>query len=758
MRQRSPSRRGRLAPAVFALVALTLVVAPASASARWLGFPGEAGGVFRSAELVRGQWVYTNGIGQAQGADADNTRRTEYFRSVLVAPELDQGFMRRDLYLALTYDFFGSHRGAHNGDHQLPTDRARWPDGTADLAELRMRASKRFLYVRMRWDSMPRRDAQVATLGFASEGQDVATRPWPRNARLSSRWQSALTVWGDGGVLTGPDGAEVPVRVRPADHAVVARVPLARLPAGPWRLTGGSGLGDPAAPGRYWDVPAGDATATMPGSGGDDSPTNVWGLLFAGDRPWSFDELSQSQLLSGGDASPASATVDPSALRRGQTARAPAQTGDFSRMFSSSYFEADGIRREPGAVPAPAPPPGLGPAANPGFNVSFEHTGRLQWYGMRVPERYTASKEKWPLIVYLHGFTGRPDEAFRNPVGLVDEADRRGYLLATPLGRGDYFYEGPGDLDVLEVIRDVQRRYRVDPDRIYLMGHSMGGYGTNNVATRHPDLFAAVAPAQGTDAIDLAGNLRNVPWFGISSEQDLDAGATDARRLYSALSQRGYDARLLVYDTKIHEYSSIYDTLPDLFSFFASHRRRANPSVVIWTRPPASQDFPKLGLVYDGAYWLDGVKAVDPAKPAEVRVVSGRIPHATLQPERAERTSTEVDTKGPTGRSAGTLLKTVPAFAAPARKGNRLAVTATNTRELAVDLRRARVRVGGRGLRLFVNTAAPLKLELRRVNVGRARLIVDGRRVKRVRRRRGAKMRISVPAGRHTVVLRAGRR
>ncbi len=68
----------------------------------------------------------------------------------------------------------------------------------------------------------------------------------------------------------------------------------------------------------------------------------------------------------------------------------------------------------------------------------------------------------------------------------------------------------------------MSRRYRVDPDRIYLMGHSMGGYGTNNLATHHPDLFAAVAPAEGTDSADLHANLRNTPWFEMTAEEDLD--------------------------------------------------------------------------------------------------------------------------------------------------------------------------------------------------------------------------------------------
>ncbi len=737
-----------------ACVAVLIITAvPASAAARWPEFHGRAGGVFRTAEVRHGQWIYTNGIEQAQGADSDATKRTEYFDSALTGPGLDQGFMRRDLYLALTYDFFGAHRGAHNGDYQLPTDHARWPDGTADLAELRLVVRGRFLYARFRWDSMPRRDAQMATLAFAPDTQDVASRQWPRNAHLSSPWESALTVWGGGATLSGPGGVERKLKTRAADHAVVARVPLKLLPGGRWRLTGGSGLGDPQHPGSYWSVPNGDATEQQPGSGGSTSPTNVWDLLFADDHPWSFDELSQSQILSGGDASDAAETVDVAALRRGKGSPVES-TGDLSRMFSSRYSAADGISREEGAVPAPSPPPGFGPAANPGFNVTYKHTGRLQWYGMHVPERYPASARKWPLIVYLHGFTGGPDEAFHNPVGLVEGADQRGYLLATPLGRGDYFYKGPGDLDVLEVIHDVERRYHVDRDRIYLMGHSMGGYGTNNVATRHPDLFAAVAPAQGTDSIDLAANLRNVPWFEMSSEQDLDAGAADARKMYSALSDLGYDAQLLVYDTKIHEYSSIYDTLPDIFTFFAAHQRNANPAEIAWTQP-VGESQPKLGLVYDGAYWLDRVRAVDPNQPATVEVASGGIPHRPLDPQQADRSESMVNTNGPSGRSAGTLLRTVPAFGPQTGRSNSLTLTATNARRLTLDLRRARVAVSRRGLRIDVTTQSRLRLRLSRGRSRQARVRIDGRKHARLLHRRQRTLKVKVPAGHHRVLVRA---
>ena len=119
------------------LAGALLAVSAPSAGAAWLRpkWPGAAGGVFRSADLVKGQSIYTNGIGQALGADADATKRTEYFRWITWPQRLDDGFKRRDLYLALTYDLFGVHRAAHNGDYVLPTDTTAYSDFTGEIAE-----------------------------------------------------------------------------------------------------------------------------------------------------------------------------------------------------------------------------------------------------------------------------------------------------------------------------------------------------------------------------------------------------------------------------------------------------------------------------------------------------------------------------------------------------------------------------------------------------------------------------------------------
>lgn len=682
------------AAACLALLALA-GCAPAASALDW---DGEPTGVFRTATLDRGEWIYTNGLGIARGANADGLHRTDYFPTNPHGD--DPTHIARDVHNALTYDAFGSDRSAHNGDYQLPTDAVKWPVGTADLAELRLAVRGDDLHVRFLWQSFPAPDAQIATLAFGAAGS--ALRPWPRNANLTSGWSAALTAWGTGGALTAADGSEIPVTVTHGDHVTEAVVPLRALPEGPWTLTGGAGLADPSDHTRYWTVPAGIASTTAPGSGAPTSPTNVWSLLFADDAPWTFDERGQADDLAAGTAAGDTATVDPADLRAHRTIAGAPRTGHITRMFASAIDDGDGIERSGGSQIQQGMP-------GYGFDETWHYRGRLQPYGMHVPARYPGSDRPWPLIVHLHGFANNLDEPYYSPAGLAEEADRLGYLLASPLERGDYSYQGKGMVDVLEVIADVRRHYDVDPDRIYLMGHSMGGYGTNRIGMHFPDLFAAIAPAQGTDAEELHANLRNVPWYEVTSVEDLDAGGRQATAMYDLLSADGYDATLVNYGMKIHEYSSIYENLPALFRFFGEHRRDRDPAVVTWTRP--DDDDPALGLVFDGAYWVSDVRAAAKDALATVTVTSEAIAHRVPDAAAAQRTREVVfDPDSPSKRSLGVRYRTTPGFQPARLTSNTLVVDSAKAAALTVDLDRARLSL--HDLRIVSHTDAPTQLTL----------------------------------------------
>ena len=61
---------------------------------------------------------------------------------------------------------------------------------------------------------------------------------------------------------------------------------------------------------------------------------------------------------------------------------------------------------------------------------------------------------------------------------------------------------------VLDLVDGALRTWKIDPDRVYFVGHSMGGYGSWTLGAHHADRVAAVAPSAGapTPILDRATN------------------------------------------------------------------------------------------------------------------------------------------------------------------------------------------------------------------------------------------------------------
>ncbi len=76
---------------------------------------------------------------------------------------------------------------------------------------------------------------------------------------------------------------------------------------------------------------------------------------------------------------------------------------------------------------------------------------------------------------------------------------KRWGTLVAPTNRRPYGFDWEewGRMDALEVLELAKARFRPDPSKIYLTGHSMGGHGTWNFGVTFPDRFAAIAPSAG---------------------------------------------------------------------------------------------------------------------------------------------------------------------------------------------------------------------------------------------------------------------
>ena len=326
-------------------------------------------------------------------------------------------------------------------------------------------------------------------------------------------------------------------------------------------------------------MPAGIATRHRARQRRADRPDQRLGPAVRRRRPWTFDERSQSDDLAAGTAATARRPSTRPTCARTAGRRRP-RTGDIERMFTSGIDERRRHRSGARRHPDPAGQPGATASTRPGTTRA-----RCSPTACTCPSATSARTGAWPLIVYLHGFANYLDEPTTTPPAWSEEADQRGYLLASPLERGDYSYQGRAWSTSWRSSPTCERHYRRRPRPDLPDGPLDGRLRHQPSAMHFPDLFAAIAPAEGTDSAELHANLRNVPWYEITPVEDLDAGGRQANAMYDRLSADGYDATLVDYGMKIHEYSSIYENLPTLFRFFGAHRRDPNPAVVTWTRP-----------------------------------------------------------------------------------------------------------------------------------------------------------------------------
>lgn len=235
--------------------------------------------------------------------------------------------------------------------------------------------------------------------------------------------------------------------------------------------------------------------------------------------------------------------------------------------------------------------------------------GSAQFCRAYLPENYDPAK-KWPLVIQIHGYNGvnpvyvRWWAASDRHVKIDTEFSvHQGVIYMEPHGRGNTQYLGMGDSDVLHALAEAKRLFNVDEDRVYLTGDSMGGWGTWNIATRHPDLFAAIAPVFGgsdyhaemseedlakltpldrffhekDSSWAMADGLLNTPVFVHHGDMDKSVNVDYSRWGVRLLQRWGYDVRYHEYPGRIHE-ALLHDNNANLsIEWFLQYRRNSNP-------------------------------------------------------------------------------------------------------------------------------------------------------------------------------------
>lgn len=181
-------------------------------------------------------------------------------------------------------------------------------------------------------------------------------------------------------------------------------------------------------------------------------------------------------------------------------------------------------------------------------------------YALHIPEN---TKDKKPLILFLHGSGEKGNDIEKvkvhGPFKYLKTHTLDAYVLAPQCPENEYW-----DSEVLyRLILKIQKEYNVDPNRIYLTGLSMGGWGAWNLAFEHPETFAALVPIAGfVDRVPMIENCKiaTIPIRIFHGLLDDVVDVNYSITIYKKLKSCNSDIKLTIFDDANHDsWTRVYD-------------------------------------------------------------------------------------------------------------------------------------------------------------------------------------------------------
>ena len=197
------------------------------------------------------------------------------------------------------------------------------------------------------------------------------------------------------------------------------------------------------------------------------------------------------------------------------------------------------------------------PASFTACSIDTSQLGTFR-YWLYTPSDPT---ENMPLIVYLHGGSGKGDDL--NLITAVDGfpqylqsgqlGDVRAYVVIPQLPSTQKGWVNAAE-SISELIDHTVSTYKINRNNISLTGHSMGGTGTWNLACTYPSLFARIAPLSGSirNTPDIIDNLKNIPVRAFVGSADTIVPPDSSKEVIAALKAAGGSAEITVFDGADH--------------------------------------------------------------------------------------------------------------------------------------------------------------------------------------------------------------
>ncbi|MCD8031327.1 MAG: dienelactone hydrolase family protein [Bacteroides sp.] len=226
----------------------------------------------------------------------------------------------------------------------------------------------------------------------------------------------------------------------------------------------------------------------------------------------------------------------------------------------------------------------------------FVSQGDTLNYRLLRPE---PGQQQYPLVLFLHGGGERGSdnekqlshgsEMFRNPVNrekypayvLYPQCPEDGYWAYrnrpetfTPAEMPSGVPISPVMELVVGLLDEYLQRPDVDIDRVYVIGLSMGGMGTFDLACRYPEVLAAAIPICGTVNPARLEAAKNVHFRIFHGDKDSTVPVSGSREAYKSLKQIGADVEYIEFPGVNHDSWTPAFNYPDFMEWLFEKRRK----------------------------------------------------------------------------------------------------------------------------------------------------------------------------------------
>ncbi|QDU92876.1 carboxylesterase family protein [Lignipirellula cremea] len=194
-------------------------------------------------------------------------------------------------------------------------------------------------------------------------------------------------------------------------------------------------------------------------------------------------------------------------------------------------------------------------------------------YLLYLPKDYD-QQESWPVLLFLHGSGERGSDLekvkMHGPPKRIAAGEDFPFIVVSPQCPPGKWWE---PLELVALLDDLAGEYKVDKDRLYLTGLSMGGFGAWRLAFAFPDKFAAVAPICGGGEIYWARDIAHLPIWVFHGAKDRGVPLERSQSMVDALKESGGDPKFTIYPEAGHDsWTETYDN-PQFYAWLLDQKK-----------------------------------------------------------------------------------------------------------------------------------------------------------------------------------------